>query len=70
MPASAGNTPTRDEVLAYFAAYEAHYRLPIEGPVRVQAVRAADSALLRECNANMRERMRQSIDDNCAATRP
>ncbi len=30
--------PTRDDVLAYLASYEARYQLPIRRPVRVQAV--------------------------------
>jgi cation diffusion facilitator CzcD-associated flavoprotein CzcO len=40
--------PTRDDVLDYFAAYEARYALPIQRPVRVQAVRRGDGALLIE----------------------
>jgi cation diffusion facilitator CzcD-associated flavoprotein CzcO len=40
--------PTRDEVLAYFAAYEARYAFPIQRPVRVQAVRPGNGALLVE----------------------
>jgi cation diffusion facilitator CzcD-associated flavoprotein CzcO len=48
MPPSVEDTPTRDDVLAYFTAYEARYRLPIDRPVRVQAVRPGDNALLVE----------------------
>jgi putative flavoprotein involved in K+ transport len=48
MPAGADGPPTRDEVLHYFAAYEARYALPIQRPVRVQAVRRSDRALLVE----------------------
>jgi cation diffusion facilitator CzcD-associated flavoprotein CzcO len=48
MPASTEGTPTRDDVLDYFAAYEARYTLPIQRPVRVQAVRHGDGALLVE----------------------
>jgi len=48
MPAGADGPPTRDEVLDYFAAYEARYALPIQRPVRVQAVRRGDGALLVE----------------------
>jgi putative flavoprotein involved in K+ transport len=48
MPAGADGPPTRDEVLNYFAAYEARYALPIQRPVRVQAVRRGDGALLVE----------------------
>jgi cation diffusion facilitator CzcD-associated flavoprotein CzcO len=45
MPPSATDTPTRDEVIAYFAAYEARYALPIRRPIHVQAVRPADGRL-------------------------
>jgi glycine/D-amino acid oxidase-like deaminating enzyme len=45
MPAGADDPPTRDEVLDYFAAYEARYALPIQRPVRVQA--AQRSTILR-----------------------
>src|SRR5215212_3406211 len=48
MPAGVDGTPTRDEVIAYFAAYEARYRLPIERPMCVQAVRPNDDVLLVE----------------------
>ena len=48
MPPSAEDTPTRDEVIAYFAAYEARYKLPIERPVHVQAVRSGADVLLVE----------------------
>ncbi|HEX8385893.1 MAG TPA: FAD-dependent oxidoreductase, partial [Rubricoccaceae bacterium] len=34
--------PTRDETVAYLAAYEARYALPVERPVRVHAVERAD----------------------------
>jgi cation diffusion facilitator CzcD-associated flavoprotein CzcO len=45
MPASAHPTPSRDEVIAYCAAYEARYHLPIHRPVRVTAVRRAGDHL-------------------------
>jgi putative flavoprotein involved in K+ transport len=45
MPPSATDTPTRDEVIAYFAAYEARYALPIQRPIHVQAVRHGDGRL-------------------------
>ena len=48
MPAGSDGTPTRDDVISYFAAYEARYALPIQRPVRVQAVRRGDGALLVE----------------------
>lgn len=38
MPPSAQTYPHRDEVIAYLAAYEQRYRLPIERLVRVSAV--------------------------------
>lgn len=39
MPRGADEYPTREEVLAYLAAYEARYAVPVERPVRVHAVR-------------------------------
>ena len=48
MPVHADGTPTRDDVLGYFAAYEARYALPIQRPVRVQAVRRDGAGLLVE----------------------
>lgn len=45
MPPSSGGTPTRDDVIAYFAAYEQRYQLPIERPVRAIAVRRAGERL-------------------------
>jgi putative flavoprotein involved in K+ transport len=48
MPPGANGTPTRGEVLAYFTAYETRYAFPIQRPVRVQAVRRSDGALLVE----------------------
>jgi len=48
MPPSAEDIPTRDEVIAYFVAYEARYKVPIQRPVRVTAVRPGDGSLLVE----------------------
>jgi cation diffusion facilitator CzcD-associated flavoprotein CzcO len=48
MPAGTDGTPTRDDVLDYFAAYEARYTLPIRRPVRVRAVRRDGDRLLVE----------------------
>jgi cation diffusion facilitator CzcD-associated flavoprotein CzcO len=48
MPPSAEDNPTRDEVIAYFTAYEVRYRLPVKRPVRVQAVRPGENGLLVE----------------------
>lgn len=45
MPPSLGGTPGRDHVIAYFAAYERRYQLPVERPVRVTAVRRAGDRL-------------------------
>jgi cation diffusion facilitator CzcD-associated flavoprotein CzcO len=45
MPRTAGEYPTRDEALAYLAAYEARYELPIQRPVHVRAVRREGSRL-------------------------
>ncbi len=42
-PPSADDYPTRDEALAYLAAYERRYQLPMERPVRVGAVRRVDT---------------------------
>lgn len=46
MPPTPDGTPSRDDVLAYFAAYEARYQLPIQRPVQVTAVRR-EGAYLR-----------------------
>jgi cation diffusion facilitator CzcD-associated flavoprotein CzcO len=48
MPAASDGTPSRDEVIAYFADYKARYTLPIQPPLRVQAVRRGDGVLLVE----------------------
>ncbi|MGB5077824.1 MAG: ArsO family NAD(P)H-dependent flavin-containing monooxygenase [Sphingorhabdus sp.] len=37
--------PTRDDVLDYLARYEARYQLPIQRPVRVEALKRADDRL-------------------------
>ena len=41
-PPTAHDYPTRDEALAYLAAYERRYQLPIERPLRVTSVRRVD----------------------------
>jgi len=41
-PPSRNDYPTHDEVVAYLAAYEHRYSLPVERPVRVRAVRRGD----------------------------
>lgn len=46
MPEGADRYPSRDEAIAYLAAYEARYALPVERPVRVLATHAA-GALVR-----------------------
>jgi putative flavoprotein involved in K+ transport len=49
MPAGAdGTTPSRADLLDYFAVYEARYALPIQRPVRIQAVRRDEAGLLVE----------------------
>src|SRR5689334_5307555 len=45
MPGGTRTYPGRDAVLAYLAAYEERYALPIVRPVQVQAVERADGAL-------------------------
>jgi thioredoxin reductase len=48
MPGGRDYYPIRDEVIDYLATYEERYRLPIERPVRVRAVRRHDERLLVE----------------------
>jgi putative flavoprotein involved in K+ transport len=42
MPGGSRGFPGRDAVLEYFSEYEHRYRIPVERPVRVRAVRRAD----------------------------
>jgi len=51
MPRGADEYPTRDEVLAYLAAYERRYALPVERPVRVGAVRRSGDGIDLETSA-------------------
>ncbi|HET7081954.1 MAG TPA: ArsO family NAD(P)H-dependent flavin-containing monooxygenase [Chloroflexia bacterium] len=46
MPGGTHTYPDRDAVLAYLAAYEARYQLPIVRPVQVQAVERATDGLI------------------------
>ncbi|TVP47174.1 MAG: NAD(P)/FAD-dependent oxidoreductase [Gemmatimonadales bacterium] len=48
--------PSRDDALAYLRAYESHYDLPVERPVRVRAVRkhAATGDFLVDADGGMR----------------
>jgi cation diffusion facilitator CzcD-associated flavoprotein CzcO len=46
MPRGADEYPTRDETLAYLAAYEARYAIPVERPVRATSVRREGGALV------------------------
>lgn len=46
MPSSGEAYPSRKDVIAYLAAYEARYELPLRRPSRVSAVNAAPDALL------------------------
>lgn len=41
-----GEYPPRDAVIAYLAAYEARYQLPLRRPVRVHGVQSEDARLL------------------------
>jgi putative flavoprotein involved in K+ transport len=51
MPRGIDEYPTRDEALAYLAAYEARYALPVVRPVRVTAVRREGGRLRVEADA-------------------
>lgn len=51
MPAGAEEYPARDEVLAYLAAYEARYDLPVRRSLRVRAVRSDGECLAVETEA-------------------
>lgn len=44
MPPTAGTYPTRDETIAYLAAYEQRYELPVERPVRIVRTEADGDA--------------------------
>jgi len=48
MPATADTYPTRDEALAYLAAYEERYALPVERPVRVLRTHAEGARIRLE----------------------
>jgi thioredoxin reductase len=48
MEGGADHYPTRDEALEYLRRYEARYRLPVERPVRVEAVQPDGERLLVE----------------------
>lgn len=57
MSSSGEGFPTRDEVIAYLAAYEARYNLPVIRPVEVDLVRAeADALVVETCPATWRAR--------------
>lgn len=51
MPPSSDGTPTRDDVLTYFAAYEQRYQLPVERPERVRGVHRAGEQLRVETDS-------------------
>ncbi|MDJ0388081.1 ArsO family NAD(P)H-dependent flavin-containing monooxygenase [Roseomonas sp. E05] len=52
-PVPGGGYPGRDHVVAYLAAYEERYRLPVRRPVRAEAVgRAGDRLLVRTAAGN------------------
>ncbi|MDQ3024544.1 MAG: ArsO family NAD(P)H-dependent flavin-containing monooxygenase [bacterium] len=46
MPSRPDGYPTRDDVIDYLAEYEQRYRLPVERPVRVDAVRPEGERLM------------------------
>jgi cation diffusion facilitator CzcD-associated flavoprotein CzcO len=57
MPPSGEAYPTREEVVAYLAAYEARYNLPVIRPAEVELVHAEQDALVVEtCPATWRAR--------------
>ncbi len=57
MPPSGEAYPTREEVMAYLAAYEARYNLPVIRPAEVELVHAEQDALVVEtCPATWRAR--------------
>ena len=45
-PPTSNDYPTRDETLAYLTAYERRYQLPVERPVKVEAVRRVSDAFV------------------------
>jgi len=51
MPEGADRYPSRDEALAYLAAYESRYALPVERPVRVLATHAEADRLRLDTSA-------------------
>lgn len=53
MPPSIDDTPSRDEVIAYFTAYETRYSLPIQRPVRVQTVSRGNESLVVESDRGL-----------------
>jgi cation diffusion facilitator CzcD-associated flavoprotein CzcO len=56
-PAANDGYPNREEILAYLAAYEARYDLPVIRPAEVDLVHAQDDALVVEtCPATWRAR--------------
>jgi len=54
MPPTAGTYPTRDETIAYLAAYEQRYELPVERPVRIVRTEADAEAEVGERPAGAR----------------
>jgi cation diffusion facilitator CzcD-associated flavoprotein CzcO len=51
MPGGDERYPTRDEVVAYLADYEARYDLPVRRPVRVSSIGRDDDALVLSSDA-------------------
>lgn len=57
MPAESEGYPKRDDVVAYLAAYEARYQLPVVRPAEVDIVHArADGLVVETCPATWRAR--------------
>lgn len=55
MPARPGvDYPTRDDVIEYLTAYEQRYRFPVERPVQVLAVKAAEGGLQVDTDRGVR----------------
>jgi putative flavoprotein involved in K+ transport len=69
MPGGDRAYPGRDAVLAYLAAYEERYKLPIQRPVRVEAVRRADTGFRLDSSAGAWT-ARAAVSATGSGTRP
>ncbi|WP_439553103.1 ArsO family NAD(P)H-dependent flavin-containing monooxygenase [Falsiroseomonas sp.] len=71
MPVPAGGGyPPRDAVIAYLAAYEARYALPVRRPLRVTGVRRAAEGLVAEAATGERLAARAFISATGTWSRP